>query len=402
MIPVTLLGFTIEHSVFLTVQEKDVNLSIQTHKFAWSLARALRYAGCSVYLLSSHPVSNFPKMRQIIFWKKIFNEDHFYGKTLSFINLLGLKHITRFISCIIGLHRDTYLKKSKIIFVHGVHSPFLFFAVLMKKFQKKVFVVMTDPPSMTIRTDGYIIRLAKKLDRILISLLIKRMDGIIGLTQKIVDDYAPNKTNLIINGFMDCLLDSVAVGYEIIKTKFPRPYRIAYAGTLCEEYGVKRLIDAILEINEFEVELVIFGKGVLAKYIKNLTCINKKIIYAGMLSPNELLPQLTQVDLIVNPRPSDQFFVPYSFPSKLIESMALGVPVLTTRLPGIPDSCMGYVFFADNETVTGFKQAIIATYNSPDSVRIHKAKNARQFVMDNYSEKKQGERLASFIDSITF
>ena len=405
MTPVTLLGFTIKNSMFYRVQEKDENLSIQTHKFAWSLARALRYAGCSVYLLSSHPVSNFPKMRRIFFRKKAFCEDDFSGRTLSFINLLGLKHITRLVSCLMSLYQDTHLKRSKIIFVHGVHSPFLFFAVLMKTFYKKVVVVMTDPPGLTTQTDNYIIRLVKKFDRLVVTFLIKKMDGVIGLTSKIIEDYAPDNKNLILNGFMDCVLDVPIVGNDNNLSnksgdKPSRPFRIAYAGTLCEEYGVQLLIDAVLKINEFDVELILFGKGALVANIQKLALINKKIIYGGMLNTKDLISQIVQVDLIVNPRPSHQFFVQYSFPSKLIESMGLGVPVLTTRLPDIPSGCFDHLFFAEDETVSGFKQSIIDTYNCPTSVRIYKVNSARQFVVDNYSEKKQGERLASFIRSL--
>ena len=39
----------------------------------------------------------------------------------------------------------------------------------------------------------------------------------------------------------------------------------------------------------------------------------------------------------MNPRSADAEYTKYSFPSKTIEYLATGVPVVMNRLPGIPE-----------------------------------------------------------------
>ena len=47
--------------------------------------------------------------------------------------------------------------------------------------------------------------------------------------------------------------------------------------------------------------------------------------------------------LLVNPRPTTEEFTIYSFPSKNMEYMASGTPLLTTKLPGMPEEYHQYV-----------------------------------------------------------
>lgn len=46
--------------------------------------------------------------------------------------------------------------------------------------------------------------------------------------------------------------------------------------------------------------------------------------------------QMNAIGLLITRDPNEDY-VRYSFPSKLIEYMATGTPVITTRLPGIPE-----------------------------------------------------------------
>ena len=51
----------------------------------------------------------------------------------------------------------------------------------------------------------------------------------------------------------------------------------------------------------------------------------------------------------MNPRFTGAEYTLYSFPSKNIEYMVSGTPVITTRLAGIPDDYYPYVFVFEEE-----------------------------------------------------
>lgn len=62
--------------------------------------------------------------------------------------------------------------------------------------------------------------------------------------------------------------------------------------------------------------------------------------------------------LLVNSRFTIEEFTKYSFPSKNMEYMASGTPLLTTKLPGMPQEYYPYVFLFDEETIDGYADAI--------------------------------------------
>jgi len=393
---VTLLGFTVPDGMMRIIIERDEILQLQTHKFAWSLARAMRLAGANVQLISALPVSRF--MQQTIFRGERFLENGFPGHTLGFINLAALKHITRGISCALVARREIRRHRTEIIVVHGVHSPFLWFAAVMRKRNRKFVVVLTDPPGVVLPSDGLVTRLLKRMDVWLIKAALKRADGVIGLTQGLIQDFAPSGRSLVLPGFLDYYLEDLSDDMPIRSGS--DLFHVAYAGGLSVAYGVDRLIDAVTGITSIPIQLHLYGKGELVSRIEALTISDRRIRYGGSMSPGELAKHLRTADLLVNPRPSDQDFVRYSFPSKLIEYMALGVPVLSTRLPGIPDEYLECMMIADVETDAGLRNAILEFAAMPAATRTRMAREARLFIIKAASEATQSRKIASYFHSL--
>ena len=393
---VTLLGFTVPDSMLQEVLEKDRNLPIQTHKFAWSLARALRDGGADVQLLSVLPVSNYPVMPRLWIGGGLFSHDGFKGRTLGFVNAVVLKHITRTFACLFHGWREVLRHRAQFIVVHGVHSPFLWFSILLRRRDRKVVVVVTDPPGVVIARDGFLVRFLKRIDRSLVKSALSRVDGVIALTQALIDDYSPKVSAVVLPGFMDRHLEQFS-----LPTLSRRPiFEIAYAGGLLKEYGVGRLVDAVRNVRGINVRLTIYGKGDLESHIKEVAQSDTRIRYGGVVAPRDLVSLLQSSDLLVNPRPSDQDFVRHSFPSKLIEYLALGVPVLATRLPGIPDNYLEQMYLIDDESVDGLRAAIEKVAALPLLDRVSRAKSAREFVCDAASESAQGVGLVRFLRSL--
>lgn len=391
----TLLGFTVPDSMLDKILSQVGYLPIQTHKFAWSLARALRAGGAEVQLLSAMPSSNFPALRKLFFFGERFNEEGFVGKTLGFINLVGLKHITRALACILSGWKAISGHESGVILVHGVHSPFLWFSIFLRRRNRKAVIVVTDPPGVYFPGDGSFVKFLKRLDRRVVKLALSRVDGVVVLTQALADDFSPKCRSLVLPGFMDRNLEQIDApsggGSDV--------FNIAYAGGLFDEYGVGNLIDAVREIECIPVRLTLFGKGDLESRIKECAATDSRIVYGGVVTPKQLIPLLQSADLLVNPRPSNQDFVRHSFPSKLIEYMALGVPVLTTKLPGIPPDYLEKMYLVQDESAAGIRDEILKIAGSPFDARQDAARDARSFIVNVASEKAQGARIVKFLES---
>ncbi|SDK43116.1 Glycosyltransferase involved in cell wall bisynthesis [Cryobacterium psychrotolerans] len=393
---VVLLGFTVRDDILETIAERSAVLPTQTHKFAWNLVRGIQSAGMRVSLVSALPVPNYPEYPEIIIRSRRFAEHGVNGVTLGFVNLLVLKHLTRLcagtvqgIPFIVSQHAGTMV-------VHGVHTPFLLLARLLRRaLGLKICLVMTDPPGLVRAVDGRLTRLLKRFDQGIVRKLASGFDGVIALTSALADDFAPGVNKLVMEGFADP---------EI--SKVPRPsgtpssvFRVAYAGGISAEYGVSNLVSAFRSFADPNMRLDLYGRGPLDLWVLEQSRLDERICHHGVVPHSDLMPFLRGASLLVNPRPASQGFVRYSFPSKLLEYLALGVPVVTTRLSGIPDRYYSYLEFTVDDSTEALSAAICAV-RADRSAASDRAVLGQRFVMSEKSLHAQGKRIAIFLQSL--
>ena len=70
---------------------------------------------------------------------------------------------------------------------------------------------------------------------------------------------------------------------------------------------------------------------------------------------NDFDPSIVIATLLINPRFSNEEYTKYSFPSKNMEYMASGTPILTTKLPGMPKEYYEYIYLFEEESIEGMK-----------------------------------------------
>jgi glycosyltransferase involved in cell wall biosynthesis len=101
--------------------------------------------------------------------------------------------------------------------------------------------------------------------------------------------------------------------------------------------------------------------------------------------------------LLINPRPTTEEFTKYSFPSKNMEYMASGTPVLTTRLPGMPEDHKPYVYFIDEETPEGVKTALQTVLSQDDQALHQFGAAAKAFILKEKNNISQAAKVLTFI-----
>lgn len=393
---VLLLGFTVPDEVARRLFALDTRPSVQTHKFGWSLARSLHSGFGNLVLASSCPIQNYPLGRKIIFRGERFKSENMEGVLLGFINLIVLKHFTRFLSCLVVLPRLIARKNVNWLFIHGIHTPYLLFGLLARLFSIKLVVVLTDPPGVILSTDGVVARVLKRVDVRITGWTLSHVDAVIALAPELAQRFAINKPAVIFPGILDSSLTSM-VDAAPARPFAAEPFTILYAGGLSQAYGVGRLIDAILGIYELPVRLKLFGRGDQESRIKELAVKDDRFFYGGFVDNEELVPELLKADVLINPRPTHEDFSIMSFPSKLIEYLVMGRPVLTTRIPSIPESYRENFFYINDESPNGIREAILTLATMPNDERNKKAATGRAFILSEASEFAVGRKIADFI-----
>lgn len=128
---------------------------------------------------------------------------------------------------------------------------------------------------------------------------------------------------------------------------------LIYAGGLYKEYGLENLIEAFLKITDKNLQLWFFGSGPFVNHIEKYSRKDSRICYKGLVLNEDLAEILTKATLLINPRPTFGEYTKYSFPSKNLEFMSTGTPLITTRLESIPQDHFPHLFFFDDDSVEG-------------------------------------------------
>ena len=175
------------------------------------------------------------------------------------------------------------------------------------------------------------------------------------------------------------------------------PRNVIYAGGLYEEYGVRMLIEAFLLLDMGDVMLSLYGDGPLVPFIKECEKKDNRIRYEGVQPNDKIVEEELKATLLVNPRPTHEEFTQYSFPSKNMEYMVSGTPVLTTKLPGMPKEYYGYMYLFEEEDVKGYCNRLKYVLSLPKDELLRKGEEAKEFVLKKKNNVLQSGRVLNLI-----
>ena len=156
----------------------------------------------------------------------------------------------------------------------------------------------------------------------------------------------------------------------------------AYSGTLDKQYGIKELLEAFNSVDDAKLHLWICGDGNGKEDVLEWMKKDSRIEYFGCLKHNDVVALQQASDILINPRSSKGIFTKYSFPSKTIEYMLAGKPVVAYKLMGIPDEYDDYLFYIE-DSGAGLADAILKYGNMPKEKLVAAGTANREFAVEN-------------------
>lgn len=249
--------------------------------------------------------------------------------------------------------------------------------------------IVTDLPE---DLDMYRTSLMKRLS----DFSLKKQDAYILLAENMKDEIGLDGRKYIVSeGHTD---------FQTAPVPFPssaiRPQTVLYAGTLDARYGILTLLDAWTELADLDARLHIYGGGDMESLVRERAKADDRIIYFGSVPNTQVVEAERRATLLVNPRPSNQRFTKYSFPSKTLEYMASGRPVLMTRLPAMPEEYLRHVWIVEDETSAGFAEKIRAILSMDGTVLDNMGLAAQRFVLQEKNSKKQAARILELLQTM--
>jgi len=178
-----------------------------------------------------------------------------------------------------------------------------------------------------------------------------------------------------------------------------RIWRLMSAGRLIEKKGLDFLIEAcaLLKENRVRFHLDLIGEGKKKPILERLTIsrgLENEIVFAGPLTHEELKQYFFGADIFILPCVLAADGDRDGIPNVLLEAMAMGVPVISTKISAIPelikDGKTGVL--AGEKNARSLYEAIIRIINSGE-LRLNIVGNAKLRLKEEFNLQDSVDKL---------
>lgn len=384
-------------------RKSKVPASLADHNLNNNIILGLDEAtGKPVTLVNNVPIPSYPKFPKILFHRQKWNHtEGVQDINCGFINLPILKHISRAITTFKELVKEIKGAKDEPVCVmtYDLHPDICLAIRGVKLFFPciRTCAVLPDiPNAVIVASNGGRITAAGKFRSWIRMHFIKQFDSYVLLTE-----YMKNIAGL---GDKPC----VVVEGIYNNRQPPLPEKtvekkvIFYSGQLNPAYGMENLLEAFQQIyqqNE-KYELWICGSGGLAQRISQLAETCPGVKYYGYVSGEKVRVLQAEACVLVNPRQNIEEFTKYSFPSKTMEYLASGRPVVGYKLDGIPEEYDQYMQYVPDNSVEALRDKLIEVCEMSGEARSKLGKKCRAFILENKTPGKQCAKIVKTVEAL--
>ena len=367
--------------------------SMSIHRFQKSIIRGFEKNNFAFNIINAPLMRAFPNY-SVKKKKKTYTVQNGHEViNVGFCNLPGLNYITKTVSLYLelkGIAENLYQKTTFLLY--NSYLPQSIAILLLKKKYKNVVscnIVADIHGNYGLKTyskglKGFLTKQVGEIE----DYFGKKHDSFVFLTEEMNKVFNKNhKPYIVMEGiYTENNSDDIRIADENI---------ILYAGTLRLDYGIKHLLDAFSLIKDPSYKLYLAGGGdmvdTIMKYQKN----DDRIKYLGYLSQDELLNVQQKAKVFVNPRENKEAFVKYSFPSKTMECLASGKPLISHKLSCYGTEYQNYIDFAEDDSALSLAKKIVEVCERTDNELLERGKVSRKFILNEKCEKNQVKKISS-------
>lgn len=373
--------------------------SIAPMNYETVLVKGLVENSVNVDVLSVPAVAAFPCSEyKYIHGKLETIQNDIKIRWVPFVNVQGLKQLS--IKINVGKLLKQWLQenddiKEKAVLMYSIYPPYTEPAVrLCNEYGCHLSAVITDLPEYMYswkNVRGIREWYSKKLTGKMMDLQDKCDSYILFTKPMAVRMKIEHKPYIVSEGMCDASI------FEKIpnQKKYTRK-TIVYGGNLSKLYGIQNLLRGFMR-TDLDVELHLYGAGEDSAFIKECVKQDSRIKFFGRVDRKTLLVALKKAHLLVVNKPSTDDYSNYSFSSKILEYLASGTPLLTTKVGGMPEEYYEYLYFFEEESIEGIKRAFEKTINISDSQLRDKGEAARMFAVKYKNYHYMTNSIASFL-----
>jgi glycosyltransferase involved in cell wall biosynthesis len=321
-------------------------------------------------------------------------------RLVPFINVTPLKQLSIGLASAFELLRWGWRHRAarhRVVHIYNLSVPpgaFIFLAARLIRAKAVVSLCDIEVPGETVPDGAY-----WKWDQRLQRRLIPRFDGHTVASQAIADDFLRGRGSLRLEGGVSAeLLEQTA---NLVPTagarRDSREFVIVAAGQLSELNGIPLLLEAFSRLGDDRFRLRIAGAGALEPEVRAAAARDPRIEFLGRLPFDRLLETYASADVLLNLRITRSLNTKYFFPSKMMEYLVSGIPVISTCTGHVEEEFGAFTFLLREETPEALVELLerIAALEPAD--RRAQAARARAYMAANKTWQAQTQKLAAYI-----
>ena len=371
------------------------NMQDAASALQWNIYRGLKEnVSESITICNILPIGSYPQYYKKAFIKTtLFSDNIEKHKNIAFCNIKLIRKKS--------IENNVYktLKKKigteeEWLFVYTLSASFLraIYKLKRKKTNLKVCAIVADLPNMADLSNKKSL-LKRFYQKITANNCYKYMfcvDAFVLLTAQMAEYMKIDKPF--------CVMEGIATKPEMDE---PPTYKtektIFYSGTLHKRFGIDVLLEAFSLISDKDYRLILCGIGDSEEKIKDMAKVDSRICFLGKIPREEVLQKQKQATVLVNPRQNKEAFTKYSFPSKTMEYLASGIPVVAYKLDGIPTEYDNYIQYVFEDTPHALANKLMEICESSVDLRKEIGMKAQQFIYNEKNAQKQAKKIIDLI-----
>lgn len=387
-------------SELYNISEK--NMQDAANALQWHLYNGLcQNLNTNILLINTLPVGSFPQYcKKAAVRRSAFKTK--YGEGHVNIGFCNIKLFRRF-SQSEKIYREllkwaTATEGDKTVFVYTASGIFLNAVHKLKKRFPDIIIcdIIADLPGMTSlssKKSRLQILAEKKMEKNSY-LFLDCVDYFSLLTEQMAEYLQIKKPFCVVEGI--ATRSVVSEEADTVNDVHGRKI-IFYSGTLHKKFGVLTLLEAFDKITDSNYRLQICGVGDSEEEIKKAVSRDSRIEFLGRLSREEVLRLQKNATVLVNPRQNNEEFTKYSFPSKNLEYLSSGIPMIAYKLDGIPNDYDRYICYVEDNSVEALSKKIIDVCELTQAQRHLYGYEARKYVMEHKNEIVQTKKIIQML-----
>ena len=372
-----------------------VGLQNQIVNFQYSTIDGFISNGKQLKVLNCLCVGNYPfKYKKVLIKEKKWDYRGVECFDVGSINLPFFKQIVRTKRVFQKTEELISMGCMNVIVMYSLYLPFLNAAKKLKEKYNNLIIVgiVPDLPSIYgVLPKNRIKRLVYKIygDKVLKK--SSCIDKYILLTRPMAD---------ILNAkYNFCVIDGLVNTNFSVQANLKKDNILLYTGSIDKVFGIDKLVE-LMKYLPSDYQLWICGTGDYQSTLKEIIKRDSRIKYFGFVSKEESIQKQVTAKLLINPREDIGEYVKYSFPSKTLEYLQSGTPIIMHKLSCLSDEYDDYIYYFSSNFPQQMACDIKKICELPDELLNKRGCLAKEFVNNSKNCKQQVKKIINMVEEI--